>query len=214
MFALWHCLHANEQYKVISKATFGVKILFETRKHFNLKNPRSCILSYTFCQWDTFILFNQEMSVHLQVEWYQNHFLGIWEVEVSLGRDLEKTQIIIPNKLFRYFFLLKTDYLQLSLYLKHHSLASLLQTNQWILLWKGLLCGAGGSLWCPLWYDGGRPIGEAVALRGLDWGEDMVGVWSGLLWRGPDWKGLWGDRSQWVEVEGEALKKSRHKGLI
>lgn len=33
-------------------------------------------------------------------------------------------------------------------------------------------------------------MGEAVALQGLDWGDDMVGVWSGLLWRGPGRKGL------------------------
>lgn len=38
-------------------------------------------------------------------------------------------------------------------------------------------------------------MGDAVALQGLDSGEDAVGVCRGLLWRGPGWKGLRGDRS-------------------
>lgn len=33
----------------------------------------------------------------------------------------------------------------------------------------------------------------------------MVGVWRGLLWRGPGWKGLRGDRSHWAKGEGGAL---------
>lgn len=49
-------------------------------------------------------------------------------------------------------------------------------------------------------------MGEAVALQGLDRGDDTVGVWRGLLWRGPGWKGLRGDRSHWAKGEGEALK--------
>ncbi len=49
-------------------------------------------------------------------------------------------------------------------------------------------------------------MGDAVALQGLDWGEDMVGVCRGLLWRGPGWKGLRGDLSHWAKGEGQAFK--------
>lgn len=54
-------------------------------------------------------------------------------------------------------------------------------------------------------------MGEAVALQGLDSGEDTVGVWRGLLWRGPGWKGLRGDRSHWANGEGDALKIAGEK---